>query len=131
MRSRRVDPRLLPAKARLDTLSLYPEPVRLAGVRIRISPLFFSFFSRDYHGMATRTTIWLKDEKYLAEEGLLTHELCHVWQVQHRYWHVWKTYLSTPYADNPYEVEARAAVRATAAMSIAPPHRAHLRLVSG
>ena len=106
---------LLAAKARLDQLDYYPEPVRLAGVRTRVSPLLFKIPGfRRYHGLATRRTIWLKGERYLANEGLVTHELCHVWQMQHRYWHVWKTYLTVPYAENPYEAEARRAVDETA-----------------
>ena len=124
MRSRREALEL--AKARLDTLDYYPEPVRLRGVRVRVSPLIFKLFANPkFSGMATRTTIWLKAESLIEDENLITHELCHVWQSQQRYFHMHLTYLRVPYDENPYEAQAREAVRATSTP------RGHLRLVSG
>lgn len=46
-------------------------------------------------------------------EDLLCHELCHVWQMQHRPLRMPLSYLRVGYAGNPYESEARAAVDAT------------------
>jgi hypothetical protein len=43
----------------------------------------------------------------------VTHELCHIWQMQHRPWHAIFKHLTTRYRQNPYEVEARRAVAAT------------------
>ena len=105
------------AKARLDTLVLYPAPVRIGGVRIVVLPLFFRIPPfRRYTGYALWRTILLR---YPPGEGtsddLLTHELCHVWQGQHRRWHMLWTYIVTRYGRNPYEREARWAVSQTRA----------------
>jgi hypothetical protein len=71
------------AKARLDRLSLYPRPVRTERVRIVVSPLFFRLPGlRRYRGYALWRTIVLRDAD--ASEDLVTHELCHIWQMQHR-----------------------------------------------
>ena len=114
MRSRRVDPRLLAAKARLDTLDYYyPEPVRLEGVRVLVWPWFFRWFFPQFDGLAwTARTIILRDLDH--SEDLLAHELCHVWQTQSDGWlrTTW-AYLRYDYLDNPYEAEARRAVRDT------------------
>jgi hypothetical protein len=100
------------AKARLDSLSLYPRPVRTDRVRIRVAPWFFHVpFLRRYHGYALVRTILLRRAD--ATEDLITHELCHVWQMQHRPLHVVLTYLTTRYRRNPYELEARRAVERT------------------
>lgn len=107
-----MDPRLVRAKQRLDGLRLYPEPVRLDRVRLRVAPWFFRLPGlRRYHGYALTRTILLKHES--ASEDLVTHELCHIWQMQQRPVHVVWTFLTTRYERNPYELEARAAVRAT------------------
>jgi predicted SprT family Zn-dependent metalloprotease len=66
---------------------------------------------RRYVGYALIRTILLKQEE--ASDDLITHELCHIWQFQHRPVHRGWTYLTTRYATNPYEVEARAAVKAS------------------
>ena len=97
------------AKARLDTLDYYHEPVRIDRVRIRVAPWFFRIPGfRRYHGYALWRTILLKRRD--ASDDLVTHELCHIWQGQHRALHVsWKQ-LTTRYHSNPYEIEARRAV---------------------
>ncbi len=106
------DPRLVRAKARLDTLSLYPRPVRLERVRVRVAPWFFRLPGlRRYHGYALIRTILLRRED--ASDDLLTHELCHLWQMQHRPVHMVVTYLTRRYRENPYEREARRAVELT------------------
>ena len=100
------------AKARLDTLSLYPTPVRTDRVRVVVAPWFFRLPGlRRYHGYALVRTILLRRED--ASDDLVTHELCHVWQMQSRPLHVVATYLTTRYRKNPYELEARRAVELT------------------
>jgi hypothetical protein len=107
-----VDPRLIRAKARLDRLALYPEPVRIDRVRIRTVSWFFRLpFFRRFDGYALHGTILLRGPS--ASEDLVTHELCHVWQMQHRPLRMPCSYLLTGYRANPYEQQARAAVVAT------------------
>jgi hypothetical protein len=43
----------------------------------------------------------------------VVHELCHVWQMQHRPLAMPLSYLRLGYENNPYEREARAAVEQT------------------
>jgi hypothetical protein len=116
-------PPLERAKARLDTLSLYPEPVRLGGVRVVVAPWFFRLpRMRRYSGYALWRTILLKRPD--PSDDLLTHELCHIWQGQHRRRHaVWK-YLTTRYRENPYEREARWAVAQTREAAASPASQA-------
>ena len=100
------------ARARLDTLSLYPEPVRTDRVRVRVAPWFFRLPGlRRYHGYALIRTILLRRED--ASDDLVTHELCHIWQMQHQPVRMVLTYLTTRYRKNPYELEARRAVEST------------------
>ena len=58
-------------------------------------------------GYATHRVILLRSEQ--ASEDLVTHELCHVWQMQHRPLRMPLSYLGTGYAANQYERQARAA----------------------
>jgi hypothetical protein len=107
-----TDPRLVRAKRRLDTLSLYPRPVRLEPVRLLVAPWFFRLPGlRRYHGYALWRTILVRDG--IASDDLVTHELCHIWQMQNDPWRVIRTYLTTRYERNPYESQARAAVAST------------------
>jgi hypothetical protein len=100
------------ARERLDRLSLYPVPVRTDRVRVRVAPWFFRLPGlRRYHGYALIRTILLRRED--ASDDLVTHELCHIWQMQHRPVRMIVTYLTTRYRDNPYEDEARRAVQLT------------------
>jgi hypothetical protein len=100
------------AKARLDTLHLYPRPVRTERVRVHVAPAFFRVPGlRRFDGYALVRTILIRRAD--ASDDLVTHELCHVWQMQHRPVHVVFTYLTTRYARNPYELEAREAVART------------------
>jgi hypothetical protein len=100
------------AKARLDRLDYYPRPVRLERVRVVVLPLFFRLPRfRRYTGYTLWRTILLKSRS--ASDDLVTHELCHIWQMQHRPWHVTFKHLTTRYRENPYEVEARRAVAET------------------
>lgn len=77
-------------------------------------PLFFRLPRfRRYHGYALWRTILLRRPLAQVSDDLLVHELCHIWQGQHRRWHMLWTYATTRYRQNPYEVEAREAVAAT------------------
>ena len=99
---------LVRAKERLDPLALYPRPVSLRGVRIWVAPWLFRlpWFSR-FDGYSAHWTILLRSRALLANERLVTHELCHVWQMQHDPLRMPLSYLLRGYADNPYEQEAR------------------------
>lgn len=89
--------------------------MRAERARIVVSPAFFRLpFMRRYHGYALWRTIVLRDPPEPARsDDLVTHELCHLWQGQHRRWHMLWTYALTPYRENPYEREARRAVAST------------------
>jgi hypothetical protein len=103
---------LIRAKARLDRLDLYPRPVRIDRTRVVVAPWFFRLpFLRRYHGYALVRTILVKRAD--ASDDLITHELCHLWQMQHRPVHMVLSYIRHRYRSNPYEIEARAAVAAT------------------
>jgi hypothetical protein len=106
------------AKSRLDRLDFYPEPVDLRGVRILVVPWLFKVPGfRRFRGYATRHLVLLKGPT--LDEDLIVHELCHVWQLQHRPLRVWLSYARpstfssdrTRYRANRYEIEARAAAR--------------------
>jgi hypothetical protein len=99
---------LLAAKARLDRLDLYPRPVRIAHVRIVVAPRLFRLpWFRRFDGYATHLVIFVRS----ADPGddLITHELCHVWQMQHHPIAMPLSYLYRGYEQNPYELEARRA----------------------
>ncbi|HET7145612.1 MAG TPA: hypothetical protein VFI10_00315 [Gaiellaceae bacterium] len=98
------------AKARLDRLDLYPRPVSLRGVRIWVVPWLFRLpWFRRFDGYAAHWTVLLRSRALLADDGLVAHELCHVWQMQHHPLRMPLSYLFTGYAENPYEQEARRA----------------------
>ncbi len=102
------------AKDRLDTLDFYPRPVRIGRVRILVTPWLFRLpWFRRFDGYATHVAIFLRSSALLADDDLVTHELCHVWQMQHRPLSMPLSYLLRGYARNPYEAEARAAARRT------------------
>ena len=67
-----------------------------------------------YDGYAFRKTIFLRRPPGRgASDDLLCHELCHIWQMQHRPLPVFWAWLTKRYEENPYEREARWAVAAT------------------
>jgi hypothetical protein len=108
-----MNPALARAKARLDRLDLYPRPVRLAGVRLVVAPWLFRLpWLRRFDGYATHFVIFLRERAHLDDDDLVTHELCHVWQMQHRPLGMPLSYLRG-YASNRYELEARRAVEQT------------------
>jgi hypothetical protein len=104
--------RLERAKARLDRLSLYPEPVRIDRIRILVAPAFFRLpgYAR-FRGFTLVRTILVKDED--VSDDLITHELCHAWQMQHAPVDATAAWFRHAYRKNPYEIEARKAVADT------------------
>lgn len=95
------------AKARLDGLALYPRPVSLRGVHVWVVPWLFRLpWFRRFDGYAAHWTILLRSRELLADHDLVTHELCHVWQMQHHPVRMPLSYLLRGYARNPYEREA-------------------------
>jgi hypothetical protein len=104
------------ARARLDTLDLYPRPVRTRWVRVVVAPWFFRLpWLRRFDGYATHFVILLREPARAdgSSDDLVTHELCHVWQMQHHPLGMPLSYLRHGYDRNPYELEARWAVEAT------------------
>ena len=102
------------AKARLDRLELYPRPVSTRGVRIVVAPRLFRLpWFRRFDGYAAHWTILLRSRELLADDDLVTHELCHVWQMRHRPLAMPLSYVRRGYVRNPYELEATAAVERT------------------
>ena len=78
------------------------------------SPWLFRLpWFRRFDGYALHGTILLRSRALLDDSDLVTHELCHVWQMQHRPLAMPLSYLRTGYDANPYEAEARRAVNAT------------------
>jgi hypothetical protein len=100
------------AKARLDRLELYPRPVAVRSVRVLIVPRLFRLpWFRRFDGYALPGTILLRSPAFLEDDDLVTHELCHVWQMQHHPLRMPLSYVLAGYDGNPYEREA---ARATA-----------------
>jgi hypothetical protein len=100
------------AKERLDSLKLYPRPVRIKHVRIFVVPWLFRLpWFRRFDGYAVHETILLRERD--ASDELIVHELCHIWQMQHGPVRMPLSYLRAGYRQNPYELEARAAVEST------------------
>ena len=103
------------AKARLDTLDLYPVPVRLDRVRMLTTPWLFRVPGmRRFDGYELGPLILLRRPPAATSDDLVVHELCHVWQSQHRHVRMWLSYLYRGYRRNPHEVEARRAASETA-----------------
>jgi hypothetical protein len=113
------------AKARLDPLALYPAPVRIERVRLLVVPWLFRLpWLRRFDGYAAWPLILLRRAD--VGDDLICHELCHVWQMQHHPVAMPLSYLRLGYADNPHEIEARAAARTTAG-PVAPQSQADTR----
>ncbi len=108
----RVQPRiaLSRAKDRLDTLPLYERPVRIDRVKILCAGWLFHLpWLRRFDGYTMWNLILLRSAALLADDELICHELCHVWQMQHRPLRMPLSYLRFGYARNPYEAQARRA----------------------
>ena len=102
------------AKARLDTLRLYPSPVRVGRVRILHTPWLFRLpWFRRFHGYTMWPLVLLAQPVASVSDDLIVHELCHVWQMQHHPLAMPLSYLWQGYRDNPHEIEARAAAAQT------------------
>lgn len=117
-------PILAAAKARLDRLAFYGTAVRMAGVRLVVWPWFFRLpFVRRFDGYALPQTIVLRRPPTEPwAEDLVTHELCHIWQMQRRPLRMPLSYLWHGYWRNGYEAEARlAASPAADAVALPPP----------
>ena len=101
------------AKARLDRTELYPRPVGLRRVRLLVVPWLFRLpWFRRFDGYALHGTILLRAPELVDDGDLVAHELCHVWQMQHRPLAMPLSYLRTGYDRSPYERQAReAAIR--------------------
>jgi hypothetical protein len=106
---------LAAAKARLDRLELYPRPVALRRtVRVVSAPWLFRLpWLRRFAGYTAWDLIVVRRGLDEVSEDLVTHELCHVWQMQHHPVRMPLSYLVTGYTRNPYELEARRAVDLT------------------
>ena len=86
--------------------------MRIERVWLVTAPWFFRLPRvRHFDGFATHNVILIRSDD--VPEGLIVHELCHVWQMQHRPIRMPLSYLGTGYAANQYERQARAAVDAT------------------
>jgi hypothetical protein len=68
---------------------------------------------RRFDGYAAWNLILLRAEPAAVGDDLICHELCHVWQMQHRPLAMPLSYLRHGYAENRYEAEARRAVETT------------------
>jgi hypothetical protein len=98
------------AKARLDPLALYEHPVRIDRVRVFCAGWLFRLpWFRRFDGYAMWNIIMLRSPELGTDDALICHELCHVWQMQHRPLRMPLSYLRFGYARNPYEQQARRA----------------------
>src|SRR3954464_13515189 len=98
---------LIRAKARLDRHHEYARPVSLRGVRVWITPWLFRLpWFRRFDGYALHWTILLRSRALLGDAELITHEVAHVWQMQHHPVRMPLSYLLLGYEENPYEREA-------------------------
>ena len=102
------------AKTRLDQLALYPRPVDVRHVRIFHTPWLFRVPGfRRFHGYEFGPLILTARPLADVSDDLIVHELCHVWQSQHRHLRMWLSYLTQGYRYNRHEIEARLAARET------------------
>jgi hypothetical protein len=82
-------------------------------VRVVVWPWLFRLrWFRRFDGYSAWGTVVLRQTVDEAGDDLVTHELCHVWQMQHRPIRMPLSYLKG-YAKNGYEAEARHAVELT------------------
>jgi hypothetical protein len=106
--------KLARAKARLDTLGLYATPVRMRRVRLVSATWLFRLpWFRRFDGYTMWDLILVRGAVADCADDLITHELCHVWQMQHHPLAMPLSYLYRGYRDNPNEIEARRADEAT------------------
>ena len=83
-------------------------------MRIVVAPWLFRLpWFRRFDGYAAWNLILLRRSPAESGDDLVAHELCHVWQMQHRPLAMPLSYLRRGYAGNRYEAEARRAVELT------------------
>jgi len=88
--------------------------VRVERVRVFVAPRLFKLPRlRRFDGFTVWNTIFLREPPGVAPDDLVCHELCHVWQMQHRPLAMPLSYLVAGYERNPFELEARRAVEET------------------
>ena len=98
------------AKARLDPQRLYERPVSLRRVRMVTAPWLFRLpWFRRFDGYTMWDLILMRAPLSEVGDDLVTHELCHVWQMQHHPLRMPLSYVVRGYDNNPYELEARRA----------------------
>jgi hypothetical protein len=98
------------AKARLDPQRLYERPVSLKRVRMVTAPWLFRLpWFRRFDGYTMWDLILMRAPLSEVGDDLVTHELCHVWQMQHHPVRMPLSYVVRGYDKNPYELEARRA----------------------
>ena len=96
------------AQRRLAHLDRYAAPVRMRHVRILHAPWLFRIPGfRRFGGYEAGPLIFVKRPLEEVSNDLITHELCHVWQDQHRRVYMWLSYLWQGYDHNEHEIEAR------------------------
>jgi hypothetical protein len=99
------------ARRRLATLGL---EVAMRHVRIVHAPWFFRIPGlRRFKGYEVGPLILVARPLEAVSNDLVTHELCHVWQDQHRRLYMWLSYLWQGYRDNEHEIQAREAAAGT------------------
>jgi hypothetical protein len=82
-------------------------------VHVFVWPWLFRLpWFRRFDGYSAWGTVILRRTVAEAGDDLVTHELCHVWQMQHRPIRMPLSYLGG-YEGNRYEIEARRAVELT------------------
>jgi hypothetical protein len=87
--------------------------VRIDRVRIVVWPWLFRLpWFRRFDGYSAWGMVLLRSPVDDAGDDLVTHELCHVWQMQHEPIRMPLSYLRG-YAANRFELEARRAVELT------------------
>jgi hypothetical protein len=83
-------------------------------VRLVSAPWLFRLpWFRRFDGYTMWDLILVRAPVADAGDDLVTHELCHVWQMQHHPLAMPLSYLYRGYRDNPNEVEARLASATT------------------
>ena len=83
-------------------------------MRVLVVPWLFRLaWFRRFDGYAAWNLILLRRPVAESGDDLVTHELCHVWQLQHHPLTMPLSYLRHGYARNRYEEEARKAVETT------------------
>lgn len=100
--------------ARLRQFDWYERPVRIRRVRSVVTPWLFRLpWFRRFDGYSTHLVLLFRDEACATDEDLVTHELCHVWQMQHHPIAMPLSFLLRGYRTNRYEEEARRAEEET------------------